>query len=138
MPNRSRTASDMIGNMAPSLREGEFVFVTMADDEVGRTLALKALATFREDESLSLILPRAVAGGAGFDAKSSMRCITLKVYSALDGVGLTAAVSAVLAEHGIPCNMVAAYHHDHAFVPSHRADEAVQLLLTLQKEVAGG
>jgi hypothetical protein len=46
-----------------------------------------------------------------------MACLTLRVHSALDGVGLTAAVASALAEIGIPCNMVAAFHHDHAFVP---------------------
>lgn len=47
-----------------------------------------------------------------------MRCMTLQVYSALEGVGLTAAVSQTLAEHDIPCNIVAAFQHDHVFVPS--------------------
>ncbi|WP_409995099.1 ACT domain-containing protein [Rhizobium leguminosarum] len=61
-----------------------------------------------------------------------MRQITLNVNSALDDVGLTAGVAASLAEAGIPCNMVAAYHHDHVFVPSGLADRALNLLVALQ------
>lgn len=87
---------------------------------------------------MSLILPVSIAKAAGFDAGNPMRCITLKVYSALDGVGLTAAVASALAGQGIPCNMVAAYHHDHVFVPSDKAEETMKILIALQKEVAGG
>ena len=60
-----------------------------------------------------------------------MRRITLRVHSALDGVGLTAAVATALAGHGIACNMVAAFHHDHVFVPAARAEEALAILKTL-------
>ena len=64
---------------------------------------------------------------------SPMRQISLQVHSSLDGVGLTAAVSGLLAEHGIACNMVAAFHHDHLFVPADRAEEALALLQRLQR-----
>ena len=45
----------------------------------------------------------------------------LQVHSALDGVGLTAAVAGALAAAGIACNVIAAFHHDHLFVPAARA-----------------
>jgi hypothetical protein len=86
---------------------------------------------FREDEGLSMILP----GDAGDPL--AMRQITLDVHSALDGVGLTAAVSAALAAEGIPCNMVAAHHHDHVFVPAAMADRAVDLLRALARGAQG-
>jgi uncharacterized protein len=60
-----------------------------------------------------------------------MRQITLQVFSALEGVGLTAAVAGVPADHGFACNMVAACHHDHAFVPGADAGRAVELQLGL-------
>jgi hypothetical protein len=138
MPEVLRTARGMIANMAPLLREGEFVFVTTPDIELCMALASKAMAIYREDEGTSLILPTAIARDAGFDTENPMRCITLKVYSALDGVGLTSAVSGALAERQIPCNMVAAYHHDHVFVPSHLAEEAVGILGALQNRADGG
>jgi hypothetical protein len=64
-----------------------------------------------------------------------MRRITLTVPSALDGVGLTAAVATALADAGIPCNVVAAFHHDHLFVPAAMAKRAVRVLLDLQAAV---
>ena len=63
-----------------------------------------------------------------------MRCITLNVFSSLEGVGLTAAVSAALGDNGIACNMVAAFHHDHVFVPSKMGDQALEVLLSLQSQ----
>jgi len=120
--------ADMIRSMAPRRAPGQFVFCTMADHPAEAALVAQAIASFREGEGLSLILPIDVAAQAGFDASLPMAQITLQVHSALDGVGLTAAVATALAEAGIPCNMVAGYHHDHAFVPDDRADEAVAIL----------
>jgi hypothetical protein len=55
----------------------------------------------------------------------------LEVHSALDAVGLTAAVSHVLTGAGISANVVAGYTHDHVFVPLDRADDAMPALATL-------
>ncbi len=88
----------------------------------------QAIASFREAEGISFILPIEAAKLAGFDTSLPMAQITLQVYSALDGVGLTAAVASALADAGIPCNMVAGFHHDHAFVPEDLADKAIEVL----------
>ena len=45
------------------------------------------------------------------------KLITLTVHSSLKSVGLTAAVTSKLAEYEISANVVAAYYHDHIFVP---------------------
>jgi hypothetical protein len=45
---------------------------------------------------------------------------------------LTAAVSRVLAEAGISCNVVAAVHHDHLFVPAEQGAAALALLEGMQ------
>jgi hypothetical protein len=58
--------------------------------------------------------------------------LTLTVHSALDGVGLTAAVSTALAAAGIPANMLAGFYHDHVLVPEDRADDAVVVLRSLR------
>jgi len=116
----------MIAGMAPVLDPQPWVFCTTRGPAPP-----EALASFVEAEGLSLILPLSVAERLGFDTALPMRRITLTVHSALDGVGLTAAVAGALAGAGIPCNMVAAFHHDHAFVPEGRADEALDLLCRL-------
>jgi hypothetical protein len=54
--------------------------------------------------------------------------ITLQIHSSLAAVGLTARVAESLAAGGISANMVAAYHHDHVFVPWERRDEALAIL----------
>ena len=95
---------------------------------------MSALGSFNEDEGLSLILECGVAAALGFDVGLPMRRIALTVNSALDGVGLTAAVSAALSAAAIPCNMVAAYRHDHVFVPSDMAERALAILKALQAE----
>ncbi len=79
-----------------------------------------------------MILEVEVAASLGFDITLPMRRIVLEVFSALDGVGLTADVSAALAGENIPCNMVSAYHYDNVFVPVAMANRAMQVLRSLQ------
>jgi len=55
------------------------------------------------------------------------------VHSALEGVGLTAAVTSALADMGIACNVVAGFHHDHLFVPWQRREEALDALRRLSQ-----
>ncbi len=107
----------MLAGMAPVLdaRRWDFALVEgQAPDD--------AFALIREDEGVTAIVP---------GEKGDFARITLMVHSALDGVGLTAAVSSALAAAGIACNVVAGYHHDHLFVPWARRDEAVATLLHL-------
>lgn len=118
-----RDGREMVAGMSPVLTEGRFAFV---DGPEG--LLAQAIGFFREAEGLSLIVPAGLAPDA-----MSMRCITLNVHSALDGVGLTAAVAGALAGAGIPCNIVAALRHDHVFIPEAQADAALAVLLALQR-----
>ena len=59
--------------------------------------------------------------------------ITLGVQSSLAAIGLTARVAEALAARGISANMVAAFHHDHVFVPWERREEALALLRGLSE-----
>lgn len=111
-----------------------FHFCTFAPAQAA-ALTADAIAMFREDEGLSLILPDSVVRAHGLPADQPMVCLTLHVHSALDGVGLTAAVASALADAGIACNMVAAFHHDHAFVPEADADRALAVLKELAASV---
>ena len=115
----------MISGMAPELVAGEVVFASLAPDAASQAWA-DARAVVREAEGVTLVLPASHAL-APRDA-IAMRQITLNVHSALDGVGLTAAVAEALAQEGIPCNVLAGFHHDHVFVPSAQAERAVAVL----------
>lgn len=125
---RVRETQAMIAGMDPHLDERTWCFAALTPDNAAELLGA-ALATFREDEGVSAIVP------AGLAAEGSpvFARITLRVNSDLEGVGLTAAVAGALAEAGIACNMVAALHHDHCFVPRDRAAEALALLAGLQR-----
>jgi uncharacterized protein len=131
----AHTAYDMLAKMSPVLQDGAFVFCSTPNADQAAAGAKRAIATFVEREGYSLILAASDAESLGFDCSNRMRQITLQVYSALDGVGLTAAVASALAELNISCNVVAAYHHDHIFVPESLAERALKALQDLQRKV---
>ena len=114
----------MLAGMAPLLDARRWAFVV-----TGGAPPEDAFAVIREDEGTTAILP---------DPAGDFARITLMVHSALDGVGLTAAVSGALAERGIACNVVAGFHHDHLFVPWERCEEALEALAALSKGAATG
>ena len=94
----------------------------------------RVFATVAEDEGLTLVLPRDEADAAGLRPEWVTARITLRVNSQLQDVGLTATVSSRLASHGIPCNVIAGFSHDHLFVPEDRGAEALRLLRQLVDE----
>jgi hypothetical protein len=53
-------------------------------------------------------------------------------------VGLTAAFAAALTREGISANVVAAFHHDHIFVPERDADRAMEALRALSRTAREG
>ena len=117
--------------LQPSLLPGDFVFCTAANLKYGDFAELQPLASYQEEEGLTLVLSKQSADVAGLAYDSVFNCITLMVHSSLDAVGLTAAVSGKLAANGISANVMAAYHHDHVFVPENKAQLALQLLTEL-------
>jgi len=116
----------MIATLRPEVRPGEFVFVTM--DEVPSE---SWEAVVREDEGITCVVARAIADDQGWRYDFVAGWITLQVHSALEAIGLTAAVSRALSDSGIPCNVIAGYFHDHLLVPLDRLDEAVRILQAL-------
>ncbi|SKC31357.1 ACT domain protein [Photobacterium piscicola] len=116
--------SELLASMKPALVESEFVFCTVTG-ELKEYVDLQPKATFIEAEGLTLILEKKVAEKAQLAFSGCFRQITLTVHSSLEAVGLTAAVSAKLAEHNISANVVAAYYHDHIFVQATKADAAM-------------
>ena len=125
----------LLRDMRPTLRDGVYAFASVAP---GHGLPdATPIMLFQEAEGTTLILPLDAAERAGLDVAFPCRKITLQVHSALDAVGLIAAVTARLAAAGIAVNAVSAFHHDHLFVPAARAEEALALLLDLASEAGG-
>ena len=129
----SRAISDLstlLGSMDPVLDPRTFVFVTMP--EAPGDLASKAIMTFKEKEGITLILEEGDA--TGLEAVFESRMITLNVHSALEAVGFLAAIVPRLAEAGMGVNPVAAFHHDHLFIPAGRAEDAMAILKAIAAE----
>ncbi|WP_416310698.1 ACT domain-containing protein [Pseudomonas sp. W03] len=119
----------LLRGMTPVLNDGEYVFCTLPD---GRMPAgLQPLGSFREREGLTLILSRAEAEKAGLGFNYVAAWLTLEVHSALQAVGLTAAVATALAKAGISCNVIAAWYHDHLFVAHADGPRALDVLRAL-------
>ena len=129
MPGPVRHREAMIAGMEPRLDDQTWRFVLVSLENAPQLLGA-AIGTFREDEGVTAIVPSELADELGIEGPDFAR-ITLMVHSDLEGVGLTAAVSGALAHAGIACNMVAAFHHDHAFVPAGRGEEALAALQEL-------
>jgi hypothetical protein len=137
-PKIIRDTREMLAGMKPKLTLGEFIFCTTGDAGLIARAVPAALGWFKEDEGTSLILARADAARLGFDDAMPMRRIVLEVFSALDGVGLTAGVAAALTAANIPCNMIAGYHHDHVFVPAALAKQAQAVLIDVAARAKEG
>ena len=118
--------------MRPELHPGEYVFTSTRDPAVPASVT--PVVTVAEEEGLTMVLRKEHADRLGLEYDYVAGWITLRVHSALEAVGLTAAVSATLANKGLSCNVVAGFYHDHLFVPHDRADQAVKLLEDLVQQ----
>ena len=86
------------------------------------------IGQFREVEGRTVIISKKEADRLALSYTAVLAWIRLNVHSSLEAVGLTAAVSGALARAGISCNVVAAYYHDHLFVPLADAERALTAL----------
>jgi hypothetical protein len=129
-----RDLAVLLASMHPVRRPGAYVFVTVPASE---PVPPEALASVLEDEGRTLVLERDEADRRGNAYGFVAAWITLQVHSALDAVGLTAAVSAALTDAQISCNVLAGHHHDHLLVPEDRADDALAALRDLIRHTGG-
>ncbi len=115
--------------LTPRLHNDLYVFCQLAEGQYGDYTEAEPLASFMESEGLTLVVKKNMADRFGFSYNAVFSYISLNVHSSLEAVGLTAAVSTRLSEHGISANIIAAHTHDHLFVPADRGEEALHLLL---------
>jgi hypothetical protein len=121
----------LLAGMRPELRGGTYLFCTVAPESL--PTGLVPLATFRESEGVTLVVEKGDAGRHGLAGEFEAAWIELTVHSDLAAVGFLAAIATALAEAGIPCNAIAAFHHDHLFVPKAMAGRAMAALELLQR-----
>lgn len=123
-----RDLQKLLPGLRPVLNPGRYVFCTRP----GKVPAgLRPVVTVAEPEGVTFVVAQEEADPLGLPYEYVAAWITLRVHSALDAVGLTAAVAGALAERGISCNVVAGFHHDHLFVPAEDADRALAALDSL-------
>lgn len=113
-----RDLARLIDGLSPELAIGRFAFETGHAAQWGEDV----FALIREAEGITAIVERSDGDWAR---------ITLGIHSSLAAVGLTAALSRRLADVGISANVVAAFHHDHFFVPWSRREEALTAITSM-------
>lgn len=124
----------LIKSMTPILEPEQFVFAQTALDSakipelLSRLVELDIKMLFREREAWTVILPKATADEQGLEYIFPCRQITLNIHSSLDAVGFIAAVSTRLTKMHCGVNVVAAYYHDHLFVPAGKENIVVKEL----------
>lgn len=116
----------MLASLAVERRPGVFAYIAVEVPTPGLIAAAHAMV--KEGRLTTIVLPVGAAERSGQATDVQFAWLTLTVLSSLDAVGLTAEVSARLAALGIPCNVLAGYHHDHLLVPVDRVDDAIGVL----------
>lgn len=116
----------MLATLRVERRPGVFAYVAVRVPTPGLLAAAHGMVT--EGELTTLVLPVEAAERAGLPVDLELAWLSLTVQSSLEAVGLTAAFAATLGKVGIPCNVLAGYHHDHILVPVDRADDAIKAL----------
>lgn len=130
--DKENELASLIKNMNPILNEGVYVFCVIPDWK--SDLIKLAVCHFKEEEGITIVLKKEIADQQNLQYEFEGNWITLRVNSALNAIGLTAAVSQNLTEKGISSNMIAGFYHDHIFVPSTFGRAAVASLEALSKE----
>ena len=116
----------MLATLGVRRRPGVFVYIAVEVPTPGLVAAAHAMV--KEGRLTTIVLPVEAAERAGQATTVQFAWLTLTVQSSLEAVGLTAAVSARLAAIGVPCNVLAGYHHDHLLVPVDRVHDAITVL----------
>jgi len=127
-PEEGETNLDiLLQSLKPILNTEEFVFSSLTATGLEQ-LQLTPICQFREEEGITVIIPRQQADRTGLQYKYIYRQITLSVHSSLAAVGFLAVISEKLAQAAISVNVISGYYHDHLFIPRDRVTEAMAIL----------
>ena len=132
-PPGERDLAAILAGLEVARRPGTWVVCEVEGAANVPELALVA-ALVAEDEAITVVLAEDDAIRLGLALRLRAAWLTVAATTALDGVGLTAALAGALATHGLPCNVLAGARHDHLLVPVERADEALSVLRSLRTD----
>lgn len=132
--NPRENLKSLLQKLSPKLYPQSYVFSIVKTMPSG----IFPIATFQEEEGLSLVLVKEQADALDLPYKGVFSRITLQVQSSLEAVGLTGLVASELAKNRISANFIAAMNHDHIFVPDKFKGEALNVLLNLEADSLSG
>lgn len=121
---------NILATLDVDVRAGTYVLLTRTAFDAAADAVAEARIT--EAEGITYVVPEAFARAQGTPPGFVAAWLSLRVHSALNAVGVTAAVAGVLAERGIACNVLAGWFHDHLLVPAERRDDAVAAIRSLR------
>lgn len=121
----------LIRALSVTTRSGAWCMVS----DIALSTDVEVQAMIVESEGTTSVISTTDAERLGITPEFVMAWLTLDVNSALDAVGLTAAVATALARHGLACNVLAGYHHDHLLVSFDEQDRAIEVLRALAAEI---
>ncbi|MDH6139003.1 hypothetical protein P3T35_000992 [Kitasatospora sp. GP30] len=131
-----RDLHELLRQLRPEVAPGRYVFCSFP----GRVPAgLRPVVTVAEPEGITAVVEQQEAEALGLDYAYPAVWITLRslpqpsaggtpMVRDETGMAIATAVAGRLAEHGISCNVVAGFHHDHLFVAADHAERAVRVL----------
>lgn len=130
---REKDLSILLESLNPVLNDGIYVFCCDSNSSDIKREDIFIEIKEQEGNTLVVLKENAISYGLPYEFESSW--ITLKVQSSLEAIGLTASFSQALGKEGIPCNVIAGFHHDHIFVPISLTQKAMETLNELSKKV---
>ena len=122
----------MLKGLKLDLSDQIFVFVTV--ETLANIQLNEVFAIVNEVEAYTLVLSKEKADQLDLPYHYQAAKISIQVHSALEAVGLTAALSTQLAKVQMSCNVIAGYYHDHLFVDYHQREKAIDALLELRSK----
>ena len=141
IPANGETDLDrLLATLTVSRRGDEYVVIPLPATDAARgplVVGDGIDAVMAENEAVTVVATSAAAEANGWPQDRHWAWLTIDVHSSLDAVGLTAALANALTALDIPCNVIAAYYHDHLLVPVDRADEAIAGIDALRQRPRG-
>jgi hypothetical protein len=118
----------ILESIDPYLVDESFIFMTTDQSLSSISNTLNPIASFKENEGLSIVITQATADKNAITYDSVFSCISLGVHSSLESYGLISTISGELTQNNISTNVFSGYYHDHIFVQSEKADKALEII----------
>ena len=127
-PQGESDLDKLIKNMDPVLEDEELVFCSLPPEEAEDYLMI-CQGYYIEREGVTVIISRHLADINSLEYDLVFKRITLNVHSSMAAVGFLARITEVLAAQGFSVNVVSGFFHDHLYLQSTQAEDALNTLL---------